>query len=490
MNLVKRNLGNFVLTILPLIIIPIYLKNLGKAEYGLFGFYATLQTMFIVLDLGLGATINRELARFHDAKQLNQYINDLFKTFDIIYWGIAIFVGVSIWAFSPIIVNYINSNELNERLVFYSVLLMGLLLLFRWPIVLYTNGLLGIQKQVIYNIIYVCVEIAKSFTSVIVLVYFTNSLEVFFYLQILFRRVLTKGISYSSRFSKFDLNIIKHHKPFLSGVLVMTLIAVVLTQIDKILLVRYVPISTFGYYTLAFMIATSVSRVSTPIGQTYYPQFVNSIQQNNHKLFADLYHKSSQLVAIVIIPACLIMCFFAKELLFLWTSNIEMAEKTHMPLSILAIGTMATSLFGISNSAQLALGWTKLIILQNIISGIILIPLLIILIPKYGMIAAALFYAVSNLINLFIGVPLMFKKILRGEFNMWIIHDILKPLVLGLSIVGLFRVIFNALSIESRITILIFISMTGLFSLLAIALCYSFAKNIIWRNFKKFKFIK
>lgn len=46
-----------------LVFVPLYIKFLGMEAYGLIGFFATLQALFSILDLGLGATLNRELAR-------------------------------------------------------------------------------------------------------------------------------------------------------------------------------------------------------------------------------------------------------------------------------------------------------------------------------------------------------------------------------------------------------------------------------------------
>ena len=50
--------------LLTLALVPVYIKFLGIEAYGLIGFYAMLQGMLVVLDFGLGQTLNRELARY------------------------------------------------------------------------------------------------------------------------------------------------------------------------------------------------------------------------------------------------------------------------------------------------------------------------------------------------------------------------------------------------------------------------------------------
>jgi O-antigen/teichoic acid export membrane protein len=46
-----------------LVVVPIYLRLLGAEAYGLIGLFTTVMVASTVLDLGLGATLNREVAR-------------------------------------------------------------------------------------------------------------------------------------------------------------------------------------------------------------------------------------------------------------------------------------------------------------------------------------------------------------------------------------------------------------------------------------------
>ena len=46
-----------------LIAVPLYLRLLGAEAYGLVGLFTTVMVAAAALDLGLGATLNREVAR-------------------------------------------------------------------------------------------------------------------------------------------------------------------------------------------------------------------------------------------------------------------------------------------------------------------------------------------------------------------------------------------------------------------------------------------
>ena len=62
-NMVANLIGRAWDRIVVLVCIPFYLKFLGIEAYGLVGFYAALLGIFVMIDLGFGKTLNRELAR-------------------------------------------------------------------------------------------------------------------------------------------------------------------------------------------------------------------------------------------------------------------------------------------------------------------------------------------------------------------------------------------------------------------------------------------
>src|SRR6185295_8221447 len=90
MTLKRRNLAaNFAGTIwiaaLALLFTPVYVHRLGVEAYGLVGFYTSMQAIFMLLDLGLGTTLNRELARLHGGGTRAEE-RTLVQTLETLYW--------------------------------------------------------------------------------------------------------------------------------------------------------------------------------------------------------------------------------------------------------------------------------------------------------------------------------------------------------------------------------------------------------------------
>jgi hypothetical protein len=100
---------------------------------------------------------------------------------------------------------------------------------------------------------------------------------------------------------------------------------------------------------------------------------------------------------------------------------------------------MLNGLTWIPYQAQLAYGWTSLVVRVNILSICVIPPVLFWIIPKYGPLGAACVWLVLNLGYCLFSVPLMFRKILKTEMWSWYLHDIIKPLVLIFATVALLR---------------------------------------------------
>ena len=94
MGTFKKNVtANFTSSIfvglMNLAFIPLYIHFMGIEAYGLIGFFSTLLSLFALLDLGLGATLNREMARLGAQENKVPDMRDLLRTLEIPYWAAA-----------------------------------------------------------------------------------------------------------------------------------------------------------------------------------------------------------------------------------------------------------------------------------------------------------------------------------------------------------------------------------------------------------------
>ncbi len=63
-NILANYASQLYASLLGILLVPAYIHYMGIEAYGLVGFYAMLQGWFVILDMGIAATLNREAARF------------------------------------------------------------------------------------------------------------------------------------------------------------------------------------------------------------------------------------------------------------------------------------------------------------------------------------------------------------------------------------------------------------------------------------------
>ena len=151
-NIAANFAGSFWQALMGLVFVPLYIKFMGIESYGLIGLFTTLQVIFGLLDVGLGSTLTREMARLSVLPEKKQEMRNLVRTLETVYWGIAVVAGVAIMSLSSIIARYwIKPGQLPPGTIEQALLLMGLVMVFQMPGGFYAGGLRGLQKQVLLN---------------------------------------------------------------------------------------------------------------------------------------------------------------------------------------------------------------------------------------------------------------------------------------------------------------------------------------------------
>ena len=447
-NIVANLVGKIWGAAIAILLIPQYIKYLGIESYGLVGFYGTLIGSMAILDLGLSTTLNRELAKYKPESRTAKDIRNLTFSLECIYWVIGVLICILIIVFAGLLSNqWIKVEHLSITVVKQSVMLMAAVIAFQWPISLYSGGLTGLEKQVLNNTITVIMTTIRAAGVIIILKYFSPTIQSFFlwqavisFLYVLIMRVSLWKVmpSYHLRpaFSKQQIKIIWR---FAAGMTGISFITFFLSQLDKIVLSKILPLSQFGYYTLAFTVATSITLIVSAFSITFFPRFSKLIASDHQEELKRLYHQACKLIATIIFPICFVLIFFMRDILKTWTHNDDTVANSCLMAQILLIGSILNSLMVMPYNLLIASGWTKFTIYQNIIASIILVPLLFILTNKYGALGASFVWVLVNAGYVFISQPIMHKKLLKNELWKWYWNDTLLPMLPSLVVVLLIK---------------------------------------------------
>jgi O-antigen/teichoic acid export membrane protein len=433
--------------LMALAFVPWYISLMGIEAYGLVGFYVTLQAVFSLLDIGLSTTLNRELARASNSEEL-QRARDLVRTFEYIYWGMALLVGALVIGLAPLIAErWISAVQLDTATIRSAILIMGITLSVQWPISLYSGGLLGLQRPLVLNSIAIVAATLRGLGSVLVLLFIAPTVQAFFIWQIVVAGLQTSALGWflwrslpgSERRPQFQLPLLRSIWRFAAGMSAISVVSLLLMQLDKVVLSRLLSLELFGYYALATVVASGVNYISYPIFQTFFPGLAAAVARQDEAAVVRIYHQSCQAMALLVLPISCVLAFFAQEILAIWTHNPQTTQNTHGLVSILVAGMALNGLVSMPYALQLAYGWTKLALYQNGIGVVLLVPLLIILTQLYGAVGAATIWPLLNTGYMLISVPIMHGKFLPNELWPWYGQDIALPGVLTLLLVGLGR---------------------------------------------------
>ncbi len=421
--------------------VPLYIKFMGIESYGLVGFYITLISLFSVLDMGLSATLNREMARRSGVEEENQTTRDLLRTLEIIYWFVALLIGASVIGLAgPVAKHWINAEKLSVADVQQAVMIMGLVMAMRWPFGLYQGGLMGMQKQVLVNGVNIFIGTLRGVGAVLVLWLVEPTIQAFFVWQIIVSGLETFTMAYflwsrlppNQKRPKFQKALLWEIRGFAGGMLGINILTTISSQVDKVILSKMLTLEMFGFYMLAWTAAANLIKLVSPIWNALFPKLCQSLAMKDVAGLTVLYHKSCQLMSVMVLPVATVLCICSREVLLIWTGDPYIAGNAHLVLSFLVIGAASHGVMNIPYALQLAYGWTSLALWANIATILFFIPLLIWLVPIYGAIAAAIIWAIANTGYMLITVPLMHRQILKGELCVWFVNDLGAPLVAAL----------------------------------------------------------
>jgi len=474
-NFAANLVGQAWVALIQLLVVPLYLKLLGIEAYGLIGFFVTLQITLQVLDLGLGQTLMREIARRKAVENGLADARSLVRTVAFLYCALAALIGMVVVLAAPMLASdVIHAEKLDQSSVRDAIMLMGLLIPVLWGASLFQGTLMGMERQVLANGVRIVSATVGAVGAVLLLWLVSPEITAFFTWQLLVgiatwivtgwmvHRALPRGPSL------FNPALLKGLWGFAAGMSGIAVGGTILMQLDKWLLINLLPLGDYGHYILAAVVANALYLVITPLFSSIFPRMTVLRAQGDEDGLARLYHSSAQYIATLVLPMATVIALFSEEILRLWTQDPEIARGAAPVVSILVWGTALNGLMNIPYALQLAAGRTglalKLVVFKLVLFG----PAIVLLTLKFGVTGAAMAWLLLNAVYVVIGIPLTHASLLRGHGVTWAVKDVL-PAATAASAVGVLAFILRPTG-GSLLASLTFIGATAVVTLLAAGL--------------------
>lgn len=414
-NIIANYIGRFWSLLSNFLFIPLYIDLLGIKCYSIISFSLVIGSLASILDLGLTLTLSKEMATNNNLIKKFKIFYTLEKIY--IYLGIILIILFLVFS-NNFIIGLINITEINKNLIVMCLIIQGLGISFQLLSNFYIGGLLGLEHQVYANILQVLYSFFKNGIVILVIFFFPSIIFFFIWqtlISIIFMFIIRKAViktlfSFIIRKNceileidsikpfKIYPKVLNSLRKFVGGIFLISLISMLVTQVDRIIISKFFLIEILGYYTIAYSIGQVLIILINPFAMALLPKFTHLYTS---KLFNEaklLYTKSFFFVNILALSLMNNILFYGKEIILLWTGNISVSNEASKFIPYLAIGSGFLSLQILPYNIAISNSYTKA-------NTIISIFVLFIIIPGYwfstiyfGSIGPAVVWAIIQII--------------------------------------------------------------------------------------------
>tara|TARA_B100000780_G_scaffold270333_1_gene230014 strand:- start:29936 stop:31435 length:1500 start_codon:yes stop_codon:yes gene_type:complete len=350
--------------IVTIVVTPLLISFLGTEGYGLIGLYFVIQMLLQVVDGGLTGTITKLSAEL-DPSSANSVIrfNKFYRYFQsLIKKAVLLLLLLSGIIFQSGVVPSLIESSLAGSTINKSVFLMIACVAIRF-FSLPDRGLLqGLERQKTLALTNFTTVTLRYPIAIVVMSVFSANVTLFFFFQLLvvlvevailknFSRVCLNNLGISRGPNSLDNNGVTPDLKWLikqSGSLwVISVLWVLVSQLDKLVLSVSIPLEAFGVFSLALVSGNLMLTMFIPINQVLMPRFVKLHEQSHSKLFANMVFRSIQFYVCFFSIAASGLFIFGEEILFLWTRNSELSASASVFLGYLGLGNFIHGLTNI-----------------------------------------------------------------------------------------------------------------------------------------------
>lgn len=447
-NVISSYVSQIYVTVIGIVMVPMYVRYMGAEAYGLVGFFAMLQAWFNLLDLGLSPTIARESARFHAGAIERLEYRRLFRALNVVFSGIALFGGLVLFLFSPLIASHwLSLKVLALQEVIFAIRIMAISVALRWLGGLYRGVIVGFERLVWqsgFNIFIASLRFIAPFGTMYIFgftptVFFVHQLIVAI-IEVVGLALVTYGLLPFVDPANIGWSIgpVRRVLSFSLAIAFTSSVWVFVTQSDKLILSGILPLDEYGYFTLAVLIASGIMVITGPVSSAIMPRMSKlHAEQKNDELVA-LYRRATQWVTVIAGSASITVAIFPRYLLYVWTGDWSLTEHASEILRLYAIGNGLLAVGAFPYYFQYAIGNLRYHLIGNIALICVWVPTVVAVAYHFGGVGAGWAWLGMNALYLFVWVTFVHSRLKPDLALSWLSKDVVAicalPLVVGLAV--------------------------------------------------------
>jgi O-antigen/teichoic acid export membrane protein len=429
------------LTLLSILMLPLYLRHMGLEAYGLIALFLVLQMWFQLLDVGLTPTLAREAARYRAGALTAHDFRLLMRAMEGVFWVLSAMAAVTMFLASDAIARrWLQSEHLTTQDVAHSLRLMAPCIALRLLSEMYRGVISGLERLVWLAGFNAALGTLRLVLVLPYLVWVDNSPAGFFSFQ-LAALLLETGLLIAQAYRRVP-SAHERGMPWrpqaLARVLgfsvVMSLASVLwitVSQLDKLLLSGLLSLSDYGAFSLAVTAASAVLLVSGALSEVLLPRLSRLHGQGAQAELQSLYRSATQWACLSACSVASVLAFHAERVLWIWSGNAELAARAAPMLSLYALGNAALAVGAFPYYLQFAAGRLRLHLVGTALMVAGLVPGLIWASGRFGAVGAAATWLAVNVLYLLLWTPVAHARFMPRLHGRWLAEDVLPAAALA-----------------------------------------------------------
>ncbi|MEZ8375757.1 lipopolysaccharide biosynthesis protein [Vibrio cyclitrophicus] len=496
-NTIANYCSQLYIAALNILLVPIYVDTLGIESYGIIGLYAMVQIWLQLLDLGLTPALSREAAKANNGSLLDKACyKKLHRRVSIFFFASSFILAAIGIILSPFVAEKLITKSLDLSTIEYCLTCISICVAFRWISNPYRSVLVGIEKQVQLAIVNFMVATLRLPGSLLV-IYIYRDIESYFTFQIfvsileplvlsfLAKHTLNEAIPKvaclgKTEYSAYQSKVLK----FALGISFTASAWVVISQTDKLLLSGLITVSEYGYYTMAVVAANMVTFIAQPFSQSLLPKLIAVESKSCQNEFVTEYINGTKFISALVIPCSLILAVYSKELVYIWSGDLETTRSVSGIVTWYSLGNLFLSLSAFAYYIQYVKGNIRLHIIGNIIYLLILVPGVYYFANHDGALGVAKFWLYHNFAYFIVWTAIVHKQFLAGCHLKWLIQGVLQ--FFPVSLLMILLAVKSDLISQDRLLGLFQFSLLGMMMLMINYYIYKYGiRTIVLMSFLK-----
>lgn len=427
-NIIYNLLGQALLLALSFVAVRRVFGHLGEDALGLIYFTLSVNTVLTaLLEVGISSTVVREIAgHSHDEPA---YIEDLIGTASFFCWTACLILAAVVYLGAPLVADkWIALKTLDAASATRVLRVLGVAALVALPQRLYASMFRGLQRMEVNNLIDVATTAIQQLGMILILAAGGRLFQLIYWLALSFGISIATYILVSARFFSWrallpryvPMTVARNFK-YSSNVTLISVLAAVQTQSDKLVLSRLVPVGLLGFYSVAYNIVARASLLSHAISQAVFPVFsVLSAGENRSSLMVR-YHKIQDLVCLATVPVFAAIPFAAVPL-FTYVFDRSIANMLLLPVTFLSLGFYMNGTLIVPYFFSLAVGKPEISVRLNLLALFVVLPMTVALIRLFGLAGAGFSWVFYHLLAYAYAVPKICSQCLAITAAEWFAH--------------------------------------------------------------------